>query len=876
VQALQPEGSVFSVCSGIRQGRILQFFRWIADLFRILLKYVGFVLFCMLAIGFFLPKEGDPSASMAIVLLTSFTWIVMPIALTIWSEKERAKKLSRSPAPVDGTQKKTSEPPKHNAVSNPWRTQPLYPDVETKEKTPEDVKLAPLSNPWRAESSDMVPETQERRPEPIKQAPAGKARHPQPSYQAGWVPKGENIIIAGREIDGMVYVGKAPILDNAGYGQTCRAFIDPKLAVSAYERDPAGTFMSYWPGYSSIQPACRATYLDWLAGGRTDSTVNPGYLFLFFYGLERRFFIDQPSELEKREILAEVERLRKLFGTNNSAHRYLTELINVASLSLNGAGELDDDGFIKSLLDSRSWELPLPLKVALGAEIAKGEPLQANALLLWFLCHPERRVRTPAERCKDEFMTLCKLKFDQRFPKGLAIAKPRKKLTHYYNAASNEFRGNVDIEVDGQTIPDISGLRKPIEIAQEIANEAMDELDKFSRYLGRTPNNGRGSIEAHALLPAVLWDIFPSTKLTTLGTWAAEHVSNGGLVPVAEVIQQFLGDSPDPNWKRQLGDAANILARLGYGLAPDLRHSLRSPAKTEPVIIFELGQKVEHLQKASAFYLLVLVDITLSAFIMHADKKVVEAERRALYDKVSEAVGITDIEQRTLNAHIDWYLSVPPDLSLMGSKLKDADADQQAIFRNIVVASAHADGIIQSEEVARIERVYKALGLDQALAYSDLHAGKRQDGLSVLRKAEAEAPGEKIPAVLKTAVAQLNSKRIAEIQADTARVSKVLGKIFSNGDEIIDAKPLTPASLLEGLDKKHADFVAIVIQQTHWPETDFDQLAKKAGLMPFGALEAINEWSFQNYGEGLLDAYNGYHVEPEIAATLRSRLAMES
>jgi len=34
-------------------------------------------------------------------------------------------------------------------------------------------------------------------------------------------------------------------------------------------------------------------------------------MFLYFYGLERRFLIDRSSEDEKREILDEVLRLRK-------------------------------------------------------------------------------------------------------------------------------------------------------------------------------------------------------------------------------------------------------------------------------------------------------------------------------------------------------------------------------------------------------------------------------------------------------------------------------------------------------------------------------------------------------------------------------------
>ena len=59
---------------------------------------------------------------------------------------------------------------------------------------------------------------------------------------------------------------------------------------------------------------------------------------------------------------------------------------------------------------------------------------------------------------------------------------------------------------------------EPVEIAQELADEVMNDLDKLSRFLGRNPD-GRGSVEAHALLPSELWDAFPSEEMDRLKSW---------------------------------------------------------------------------------------------------------------------------------------------------------------------------------------------------------------------------------------------------------------------------------------------------------------------------------------------------------------------
>ena len=49
--------------------------------------------------------------------------------------------------------------------------------------------------------------------------------------------------------------------------------------------------MTYWPSYSEISSAARTAYVDWLASGRRPG-AHIGYVFLFFYGIERRVLVD--------------------------------------------------------------------------------------------------------------------------------------------------------------------------------------------------------------------------------------------------------------------------------------------------------------------------------------------------------------------------------------------------------------------------------------------------------------------------------------------------------------------------------------------------------------------------------------------------------
>lgn len=692
----------------------------------------------------------------------------------------------------------------------------------------------------------------------------------------GWIPKGQLVQIAGRIIKGMVYAGTPPNVGSSYYREPCRAYIDPSLSVAKSGEDRHGTQMSYWPGYSNIPAVCRATYLDWLSADRSEA-VDVGYMFIFFYGLERRFLLDNPSDPEKQQIIAEVRRLKRLFGDNYSAQRYLGEFLDLASIANMQGVSVDDDELKDSILENRSWDLPVALKIVLGTLIASDSLLNADWMYLWFVCHPETRLRTPAKRCSDEFKALFQLKFSAKYPEGLKVRKPKRKLKLQYRAASGEFTGDFTPST-GQTghtqIPDISEVRSPVLKAQKIADEVIDELDKFSRYLGRNPD-GRGSIEAQALLPAELWSLFPSDELEELKDWAREQAAAGGLVPALDVISRLEGEAPGKLGKRNLTGAADALARIGFGMAPDPRFSLRGPKIDEPVVIFELGEPVEQLEDVSPDYRTELLELALATFVAHADSKIVEAERRALRKKIEVVSGLTELERKRLYANLEWYLDVPPDMTWLRSKLKDADAEHHLALRAAVVAIAHADSVIQSEEVACIEKIYKALGIDAGLVYADLHAGDVPDGPVRVKVAEAEATGERIPDEPKAKAASLDAARIAAIRNDTERVSSVLGEIFSTDEDISDEAKAADAlpSSMAGLDPKHALLVEQIIQREHWTDEEFDEMAEKQGLMSSGALEAVNEWAFHKFDEALLDEYDGYDVSPEISKTLRAEIA---
>ena len=674
----------------------------------------------------------------------------------------------------------------------------------------------------------------------------------------GWVPPGSTAVVKGRNIGGMVYL--APKNGQDGRRQMTKPVIDPSRRVARAGGDFSGEGMPYWPGYAEINLQARATYLDWLASGRSDKRYSVGYVFLYFYGLERRFFIDEPDDEEKRLLLAEVERLLLVYGENRSIRGYLGNFIEAAQATLTGGDETTP------YYERVGYDLPLDLRVAIGRMSQEGRPISADWLLSWYINSGEYSLRTPAKRAFPEFRAFFTQLFDERFPDGHRIPTSTRTFRARYHAASSEFSADLSKHVG--IWPDISRISGPLDVANTIAAEATAALGKYSRFLGRNPN-GRGTIEALGLLPERLWRVFPCAALDDLRRWTEEVIGDGGLVPVAEVIERLENTHPEKITKRQLTDAADALAHLSVGMAPDPRYALRSPKQGEPVVLFQLPGGVTALEAVSDRYRSILIAVAIGSFIAHADDAFAATERAGLVATIDGGGDLSESEVARLRANLDWMLAVPPDLSLFRRHLKDLpDATVQELGQ-FALALATSDGVISTKEVGALERLYKAMGLEQGGIYAALHAlVSRDEPVTVLAPDKSEEGFGIPPRPDAVGSVTLNAERVASVMANTERVSAILAEIFQDDEpEEVPAEVVEPTVAdFDGLDAKHAAFLGELLLRSHWEEDEYRTLASQFGLMPAGAIETLNEWSLDHFDDLLIEEGQGYTVNQDLRA----------
>ncbi len=341
-------------------------------------------------------------------------------------------------------------------------------------------------------------------------APPLSARSRTPS--ARWVDASERVKFGAIEISGgMFYLGDwIPVAD----GTTSRYAISPRLPYTAQRPDIEGSSMPYWPSYAEITPAARRAFLDWMASGRNDPSYGVGHVFLFFYGLEHRQFIDRDFASTSL-IVREVERLLSIYGKSNSFRGYAT---NFLTLSKIGAGEPLEAPPLSAERNS-SQEMDIDIRLHMGKRLSQFSTILSEDALLWVLALPDVYLRTAAVRCFEEFLALWHLRFQAKFPEGFKVETTGNiRLT--YRSASGAFE--VGIPGSHDQYPDICTATTSTAALKKLVQDCTEELDGFSRLIGRRPAS-RNSMQAALLLPDDLQNETGSGAIHLFGQRMAER-----------------------------------------------------------------------------------------------------------------------------------------------------------------------------------------------------------------------------------------------------------------------------------------------------------------------------------------------------------------
>ena len=676
-----------------------------------------------------------------------------------------------------------------------------------------------------------------------------------------WVPAGQAAEVQGRRIGGMVYVGRR--LAGAGGGAE-PALVDPSLRISTGLANLSVRLTDYWPSYSTISADARNAYLQWLATGRSDPTADVGYMFLYFYGLERRALFDAvSSDTAKAELPAienEVARLLGIYGRSGSVRRYLGAFQDLLQ-ARNAPARL----FADPPPPLRGDELSFIHRLGLAQCANAGEPLPADWAYLWFYADPSTRLRTAAKRCPREFKALFKERYARKFGAGMTLPKNRTKLQLEYIPASRGFGfgSNFVLKLG---LPDVTVLTSPVKQLQLIAEECFDALAGYSRAVGADGSKA-DSLEALAELPATLWPERYRANLLRM----RELVKAAGKpapIQLAKVLS-WLPMNGELTRPKALS-LYRALGQAGLGLEPDIRLGTTLPTTGSTVYVFATDEIVP--SKSSPRYAAAALTLQLAVAVAAADGETTEKEKSLLASQLEDWLHLDKSERQRLSALLRHLAEQPPKVTGLKKSLEALDAKAREAVGDFVVLVAQSDAKVTASEVKMLEKIFKMLGLEAGSVYSKVHVAATEPvtvraGAPSTEHAIPPKPQPKKPGVM------LDPARVAALQKDSERVSAILGSIFNAPEEVLEPvavefEAAPQATGLMGLDADHTAFLRTLLSRPHWMRAELEELAADRSMMVDGTLERINEASFDTYDKPFLEGDDPVELNREVVHEL--------
>ncbi|CZP05675.1 Uncharacterised protein [Legionella pneumophila] len=667
-----------------------------------------------------------------------------------------------------------------------------------------------------------------------------------------------NINIKG----GLIYVGEV-LLDIDEY-ENDASLINPKLGILPAKSWEHGDLIGYWSRYSQIPEQCRGAYLNWLATNRSEPEANIGYVFLFFYGLERRIFVDSQKytidDVERNHIIDEVKRLLTIYGNNRSFRGYANNFLATEWILYHR------DKPPPNYIDFNDRYCLHAFQFLLAQYVASGKPIPADIALQWLILHPDFSIKTPARRCPKEFLTLFCYKYREKFGDGLIITPNKTRLILEYRAASPSLRM---LRFENINLPNPFILTTPAKSIYDLIEECTNELEQYSRYLSRK-NTNAFSVNALALLPNILISqISPlkqiQNKLTDISSGKIEFIS-------INTIYDIFGETQPANMN--IKDSASlsiVLEGLGFGIIPDSRFYNISFNENSKVIIFTGGHG-QDFSPSREFHIIGTI-IRLGSIVAQVGEGISSKEENTLQKIIRENNQLSSIERVSLMIFLYWCLRTPQTTAGLQKKLEIASTSEKQAISSILISVALADGRIESEEIKQLEKLYTTLGLDKRLVSSDIHQlTTAYEPVTVgLREKEInyQIPTAHIEKTSHESFS-LNENLVKIREEETRQVKGILEEIFTERENISFYQAPPPTNISKDnplllLDQNYQSLFKQLIIKENWNKIEVHDACKKLGLMTDGAMEVLNQWSFNLTNAPLLEDGEVIYVDINLA-----------
>lgn len=675
-----------------------------------------------------------------------------------------------------------------------------------------------------------------------------------------WYPPGQSVIHAELLIDGGMIFTSERSLPWPGEPSA----IITSLSVGQTAAHPLADF-GYYPSYDRISAEQRRCYLEWLAGGRKDAEPaqrSLGYVFIFFYGLERRIILERDRD---PSLIEEMIRLLQHYGSahkSRSLRSYFLQLLHFTGWQL---GSDAYRGLWPRLLE---FDGDRPdeegLRFVLANLHQRGEALDWTVAYRMALANLESRRSTVVARAQEKFFALFEQRFHEQFPGGLSMEAAKQDALVPYRPASNALaqmsyerkRGN-PFEL---CIPNVAGLHGQFKPLPAIWNSCVDDLSGYSRAL-RSKKQGQGAaLAAWQSLPRELRKVEDHPLKTAIDELLATAPREGDYTFLPTSLLAMLAGIPE---RAKLTTAhsremAEISEGAGWHLAPDPRITGLPLAWNQELALYRAIPAQQAAEDLTGVVRLLYLAVTVAA----ADGMIEPQEIDSFYQLIASHVS-HESDWRPIRA-TEASLRRDPNVALRSLPLmsKLIPTESRQFVLRLMAHIAAADSEVSLDELKVLRRIARAFQIEPESVEKLLREDEAFREVTVAGAEHRDTRGEVIPArsAEKPVTFALDEERIKALTQETSEVISLLSVVMAEPEEILCAPPSPsppaqryPVEWLSGIEERYQAAVLTLVRNDEITRNDFDCIAAEHHLLPDDLFNAVNTWADETLGDFLLE-----------------------
>ncbi len=638
---------------------------------------------------------------------------------------------------------------------------------------------------------------------------------------------------------------------------TCTSKSDMPFAIDTKSTPTFGYTpsegLNYWPNYNQINKTQQGFYIKWLSEGKP-FVEELGYAYIYYYGLEYRALVEKQ---DLKDVLFEVIDLVKKF----KRLRYGYDLIVYLTLKINNFSADETNKLLVFFKNNKQFYI---YNTAYQTIIKNLTPIEQYSVDFdssqlnndkYYAIHGK----------KYELLEYYFNKVKETLDKTEMYTT--KQQIYYYRMAMGFYSINNLIEYDA--IVPSAKLKRLWNHARKIIRDEIKQTVK--NFDGSTES--LTEIEKLAYLPAKLRNnINYSFNNFDFGEKTINNI---------ETIANKLGFKiQDKATLRQSTLIVDACEALGYEIEPNANID-KKPYKKDSIVLIYKNQYPKKLSPIDYQTASLFTDIGYQIALV--DKELLQIEIAHIENYIKKEFSLSTSERYRLQMRGELLVHTKEinTSETIKKLIKILDDSGRETIAKYIISVAIADGIVKDSELKILQKIFKQLGLSEDYLNSALSEliNKADDVVVVEKGRSTKKKGSKIPTNIELdekLELKLDTEKLEKIKINTSEIHNVLQEIFAEEQAEILKSESIEADNSEDDDKTEIEnglqnIVNIIIEKENWTRNELLNVIQNKGMMLSSAIDEINEWSNEEFGDFLVEEDDDVYLVNEDVVNLIKR-----